>query len=74
MPELKKELLNGIADFRSVLHDLDGCIARIVDAEDDLQRSVQRLARIERRLDPRRLIARLQALAARMQMRLHLAH
>ena len=74
MSELKTELMSGIADFQAGLKELDGCLARLIRAEDDLQRDLQRLAQIERRLNPLRLIVRLRALAARVEMYLPLAH
>lgn len=64
MAELKMELMSGIADFRSVLQNLDDCLARLVRAEDDLQREVQRLARLEGWLDLRRFMPRLRAMRA----------
>jgi hypothetical protein len=64
MAELKMELMSGIADFRSVLHDLDDCLARLISAEDALQRNVQRLARLESWLNPRRVTQRVRAARA----------
>ena len=58
MPELKTELLSGIADFRSLLHNLDGCLSRLVSAEEQLQKELQRIPRFEN-WEPRRLLARL---------------
>ena len=74
MSELKRELMGDVADFHSILSELDGCLARLVQAEENLQRSLQQIARIESWLDPRRLIARLRMLAARMEVHLPLAH
>ncbi|HLG86506.1 MAG TPA: hypothetical protein VKZ79_04850 [Alphaproteobacteria bacterium] len=74
MSELKAELMSGVADFQAELKKLDSCLARLIRAEEDLQRDLRRLARLERRLDPRRLVARLQVFAARVEMHLPLAH
>jgi hypothetical protein len=65
MSELKIELLSGIADFRSVLQDLDGCLARLVSAEDELQRELKRIPRFENWFEPRLLLARLRMLTSR---------
>lgn len=64
MAELQMELMSGVADFKSVLHDLDACLARLVSAEDDLQREVGRLERLEAWLNPRRFVTRLRAMHA----------
>lgn len=74
MFELKTDLMNGIADYRSLLRDLDGCLSRLIDAEEDLQRYLQRLARLESWLDPRRLLGRLHTLFEHVEIRPPIAH
>jgi hypothetical protein len=70
MPELKAELMSGVADFQSELKTLDSCLARLIRAEENLQRDLRRLARLERWLDPRCLAARVQLFVARWETRL----